>query len=150
MRIIQVNRYMPIRQNRMAFKGEEKPAENGAEKSLSEQLADLKAKFRISGTREEFERECGDLFTKAVTRLGEETINHDDAEALIDIGNAYAYNFTPILDSPAHPQRRQALKKAYDVSTVIDRILEEIYLKTNGGIKLKNLVGKNLRPYLRT
>lgn len=83
MRIMQVNSF-PIRQNRIAFKGEEK------ELSLSEQIEKVKAEQEDKGLFAQAEAAYLEINGKACEKIYGGSTSKEVVDAFVDSGRAYA------------------------------------------------------------
>lgn len=89
MRIMQINSF-PIRQNRIAFRGEDaKPAEKEAEKPLSEQIKDVKLNLEDKELFAQAEAAYLNINGKASERIFGGSTVEADIEAFVDSGVAY-------------------------------------------------------------
>lgn len=88
MRIMQVNTFAPTRQNRMAFRGEEK------ELSLSKQIEEVKAELEDKGLFAQAEYAYLEINGKASEKIYGGSTAESDIEAFVDSGIAYARSIT--------------------------------------------------------
>lgn len=130
MRITQVNSYMPIRQNRMAFRGEEtKPAESTSEKPLSQQLAELDKKWKLREvTQEEAERMYSDILDKAAQKIVTGIQIDKNVNILTSTGEAYVRSIIIATRQrgDSYELRAEARIKIERISKAIDAIFGQM------------------------
>lgn len=147
MRIMQVNSYVPIRQNRMAFQGEET---NPAEKPLLEQLTELDDRINRGGVeRPEAEATCRKIFDDTSLKLVTGTGTPDDAKAFTKSGEILAHIIlSDLRHGMEHPQRTAILDKVGHISKTFDGVILGAHQTTGSTLGMRNTILRIMRPYL--
>lgn len=149
MRILQVNSYMPIRQNRITFRGEEQtPIEVSPEKPLLVQLDELEERFTQSGAPEEKEREYRKLYALAEEKLIKGTATADDAKVLTSSAEIIIRTILSGITRSTRQELRQAmLDKADIIHKAVEGIIPVAFENSNGQIRIRNGLHFLFAPY---
>lgn len=149
MRILQVNTYMPIRQNKMAFRGRDaKPTEAVPAAPLLQQLAEFEEKIKAGMSWEDAESGYRKLYLAAEERLTNGTAIPDDAKVLTNSAEAIVRIILSEIDGKTAAERREAiLNKANIIHKAVEGIIPVAYENSNGSIRIRNRLHLLFAPY---
>lgn len=116
MRIMQAHSYIPIKQNRMVFRGEEK------ELSLSEQIKKVKAEQEDKGLFAQAETAYLKINGKASERIFSGSTTEADIDAFVDSGVAYVRSIIAVACKQDRTKQLVAAEKIGNASKAFSMV----------------------------